>query len=778
MALPAGETSAPTNPLPQIAIAMSEKPQTTPAASTQPASAPTPLSPVAPPPGETPPHPHLRPDTPTWLKAACGILLALMANQVRLPIPAQCPASGLLSKLAVSDIAFLAAFAVAGLHTAIRGGRLRLPLLCLLPVLASAAANIASGTGLGGALEVAQTAMLLVGGVALFSFMTRTMPRTTLAAVTAGLVLNLVAAAIQLAHSGAYLALAPRDVIELPWGIGAAMTGLFRSPTALAVYLAATLAWTTPQWLGLTARLSGLIRWLPELAVAAVTGVALLLLPNAPLALLAAAALTIGAAASSRSSVATVVLAILLAGLAAWQAPSLGVLDVWRATASPLKGYDYQPDAAVLFNSYEPILADDHSPAAHELRTSHYDLIAAVRTAVRNPLHGVGSGNYQKAIGKAYGLDEELRFAPLPKPQLNDIPTDTQSGWGILLATLGFPTTLAFALLLLAALGSSLRLLPSDEEDALRLHLGSALALAVLLAAMLLSDPLTKGVGWTLALALGSAFSLPAWRGQGDALCLGRRGLVGLLLLTAAAIAAIPLSDRLLRRRPQPRISRISIAPAEEPPAAAPAATPATTAAPQATDKAVDKDTNGGGQPDAPASAPQPQAVQAPADDSHVLKAPDEDELFLVFNAGRAVSVTLPMRKVEDEGGEYPEGVLHIPDKAGVPPAGKAPALEYGGCVFEFELAREATAYLWFNVLWDGSCGNTLDVAVDGSATSYTVGNDGTYNAWHWQKSPKTYHFQPGRHRIAVLNREDGIKLSQVLLLNDKDYIPEGKEEQ
>ena len=751
---------------------MPEKPQTAPADSTQPASAPTPLSPVAPPPGETPPHPRLCPDTPTWLKAVCGVLLALMANQVRLPIPAQCPVSSLLAKFAVSDFAFLAAFAVAGLHTVIRGRRLRLPWLCLLPVLASAAANIASGTGLGGALEVAQTAMLLVGGMALFSLMTRTMPRTTLAAVTAGLLLNLLAAAVQLAHSGAYLALAPRDVIELPWGIGAAMTGLFRSPTALGVYLAATLAWTIPQWLGLTARLTGLLRWLPELAVALVTALALLLLPSAPLALLAAAALTVGAAACSRSSVAAVVLAILLAGLAAWQATSLGVLDVWRATASPLKGYDYQPDAAVLFNSYEPVRADDHSPAAHELRTSHYDLIAAVRTAAHNPLHGVGSGNYQKAIGKAYGLDEDLRFAPLPKPQLNDIPTDTQSGWGILLATLGFPATLAFALLFLAALGSSLRLLPSDEEDSLRLHLGSALALAVLLAAMLLSDPLTKGVGLTFALALGSAFSLPVWRGHSDDLCLGRRGLIALLLLAAAAIAAIPLSDRLLTRKPKPRTIHMSITPSDsgdkEPPAA-PQEAPA------------DKDAGDCCQPAEPAPPPDPKAAAVPAppaDDSHVLKAPDEDELFLLFNAGRAVSVTLPMRKVEDEAGEYPEGVLYIPDKAGVPPAGKAPALEYGGCVFEFELAREATGYLWFNVLWDGSCGNTLDVAVDGSATSYTVGNDGTYNAWHWQKSPKTYHFQPGRHRIAVLNREDGIKLAQVLLLNDKDYIPEGKEEQ
>jgi hypothetical protein len=59
---------------------------------------------------------------------------------------------------------------------------------------------------------------------------------------------------------------------------------------------------------------------------------------------------------------------------------------------------------------------------------------------------------------------------------------------------------------------------------------------------------------------------------------------------------------------------------------------------------------------------------------------------------------------------------------------------------------------------------------------TYTVGNDGTYNAWHWQKSPKSCKLTPGRHKLEVLNREDGIKLSQVLLLNDKDYIPDGVE--
>ena len=59
-----------------------------------------------------------------------------------------------------------------------------------------------------------------------------------------------------------------------------------------------------------------------------------------------------------------------------------------------------------------------------------------------------------------------------------------------------------------------------------------------------------------------------------------------------------------------------------------------------------------------------------------------------------------------------------------------------------------------------------------------TVGNDGTYNAWHWMKSPKSYKLRAGKHKLYILNREDGIKFAQAFITNDKNLVPQGFEEE
>ena len=74
--------------------------------------------------------------------------------------------------------------------------------------------------------------------------------------------------------------------------------------------------------------------------------------------------------------------------------------------------------------------------------------------------------------------------------------------------------------------------------------------------------------------------------------------------------------------------------------------------------------------------------------------------------------------------------------------------------------------------------GNTIDIRIDDEKKSVTVGNDGTYNAWHWMKSPKSYKLRAGKHKLYILNREDGIKFAQVFITNDKDLVPQGFEEE
>ena len=96
----------------------------------------------------------------------------------------------------------------------------------------------------------------------------------------------------------------------------------------------------------------------------------------------------------------------------------------------------------------------------------------------------------------------------------------------------------------------------------------------------------------------------------------------------------------------------------------------------------------------------------------------------------------------------------------------------------ELGAAEDFNAEIWLNVVWDGSCGNTIDIRIDDEKKSVTVGNDGTYNAWHWMKSPKSYKLRAGKHKLYILNREDGIKFAQAFITNDKDLVPQGFEEE
>lgn len=737
----------------------------------------------------------LRPRIPFSLKLLCALALILMANQLKLPVEATSKTTEILAKISISELAFIAAFIPTAFYFFSKRLTLHLPWLCVLPVIAMAASNILAGTRLQGAIETAQLAMMLVGGVSLFAFMYRDMPLTTLVAVTLGLVSNLIVALIQDIHSGAFLTLAPKDVVELKYGVGAAMTGLFRSKIAFSLYLAATMAWLFPQWIAYPIRkpIPSMLRYAICISVAAW---AIFAIPYAPLTLLAAFIIIVAGFASRCFDGICATLAVALALLFAVYIPGNLHLEAWKATISPLKGYDYIPDAKVLFNQTKPIISSDVSYSAHELKTCHYDFAAAIRLACENPLSGVGSGNYQKRIGKAYSINEEKRYGQLPKPVLNDIETDSQAGWGILLATLGFPATIAFALMLVAAIGANAKRITEDLLDYRQIHLGSTLALVVFALAMFITDPLTKGIGWYLALAIASAVTSPRTRQHSFTTPWNEFNPWKLLILFAVVALAIvatafaPKSndeDHMLitpsEHMMQTEISEqeqlaqetsdeqsqdgekqdsVGISTPANKQANAPAEVPENATQPQTEDK--------------PAEQPTPQ--QNEVDPALVLVAPENEDLFLLFNMDKATQVTMPMRKAVDENGDFSNGLLVIPDGTGVPPAGKNPALEHGGAVFHFEVKQETTAYLWFNVMWDGSCGNTLDVKVDDDKMSYTVGNDGTYNAWHWQKSPKSYKLTPGRHKITVLNREDGIKLAQVLLLQDKEYIPEGVEEQ
>jgi len=147
-----------------------------------------------------------------------------------------------------------------------------------------------------------------------------------------------------------------------------------------------------------------------------------------------------------------------------------------------------------------------------------------------------------------------------------------------------------------------------------------------------------------------------------------------------------------------------------------------------------------------------------------------------VIDAGDAIQIAAPMLKEADS--QAAKGtILRIPDKTCVPPNEGAADLKYGGAVFTVEVPEEVTCKIWLRVWWDGSCGNTVLVRVGDDGKAMRVGDDGTYDAWHWMPAPDVVKLAKGTNKIYLLNREDGIRFDQMVITDDTDYYPQGIEE-
>jgi hypothetical protein len=149
------------------------------------------------------------------------------------------------------------------------------------------------------------------------------------------------------------------------------------------------------------------------------------------------------------------------------------------------------------------------------------------------------------------------------------------------------------------------------------------------------------------------------------------------------------------------------------------------------------------------------------------------------FEAEAMEGITAPMEIVDAtqepaEGAVKPmkgaSGNKYVQIAAG---KGKAPKVACQA-TFTFELEKEGTYYLWCRVCWDGECSNSFTMTLD-DGLAFVFGEDATCNAWHWVKAPprlKQLTLTKGKHTLTVKNREDGVRLDQVLLAMDKDRVP------
>ena len=152
------------------------------------------------------------------------------------------------------------------------------------------------------------------------------------------------------------------------------------------------------------------------------------------------------------------------------------------------------------------------------------------------------------------------------------------------------------------------------------------------------------------------------------------------------------------------------------------------------------------------------------------------------LEAENASEIELPMIKVTAENstsagtnkfvkGASGDCYLEIPEGVGNPPK-----LNAGKAVFEVELPVDGVYTLWCRVYWEGECSNSFNVQID-DMPIFIFGENATFKIWHWVRYPVSRTAKPvalskGKHSITFFNREDGVRLDQVILSADKRFVP------
>lgn len=110
---------------------------------------------------------------------------------------------------------------------------------------------------------------------------------------------------------------------------------------------------------------------------------------------------------------------------------------------------------------------------------------------------------------------------------------------------------------------------------------------------------------------------------------------------------------------------------------------------------------------------------------------------------------------------------LELPEGTGKPPQIDVP-VRYEAPVMEAGRYRT-----WLRAWWQDSCGNSLSIRV-GDSPPETVGQDAVYWRWHWVPAHALVALQPGPVEVEIGNREDGVRIDQILLCPDPEFVPQG----
>jgi len=136
------------------------------------------------------------------------------------------------------------------------------------------------------------------------------------------------------------------------------------------------------------------------------------------------------------------------------------------------------------------------------------------------------------------------------------------------------------------------------------------------------------------------------------------------------------------------------------------------------------------------------------------------------FEAETPASIESPLKKVaKGSSKEYSgRGYLEIPWD-------QNKTKNIGTATYKVNAKVAGTYYLWARTFWANGCGNSIALTVnDGSKK--VLGEDGTYDKWHWVGGNSRVSLKAGTNTIVLHNNETGIRVDQIFLTQDGDYTP------
>lgn len=132
----------------------------------------------------------------------------------------------------------------------------------------------------------------------------------------------------------------------------------------------------------------------------------------------------------------------------------------------------------------------------------------------------------------------------------------------------------------------------------------------------------------------------------------------------------------------------------------------------------------------------------------------------VVVEAEKYKTITASMHKNTStvcSGGAF----LEIPLRRPHATSETAPS-DTGNATYSVKIPAKGSYRFWARCHWHDGCGNSFWLNI-GSNPAFRLGQDGTYQRWHWVKGPQVT-LPAGNVTVRIQNCEDGAKIDQFLL--------------